>query len=370
MRSTIESFIHALLDSFDSSRHFDEALDFRSFLGATKQRGGTVFFLGNGASASISSTLAFKALAEQGIKAVALTDHNLLLGMARKKEFSGWMSGTAETLIGPNDALVLTSSSGESENIVNLAKFAQQRGLPTFSLTGFCSDNLLRSVCDAGIWVNSKNYNVVETAHLLLGLLGVRYIDSAIDEANDFRWFMTELETFQWSSIVDQLMPLTENLSSMDFDQHRVIFVGDGSSASLASHLATDFSKSGLIAQALNDHNFLSASQNDFGSTEWIAVGINRSYRPGDLIIMITHSNLWPAEIFALKRLAAQQKRISLHGTVPPTHQYSAENMLIYPVIHPVNELVAPSIGLLGIAEAFLATRSRDESDFKAAVRP
>lgn len=359
MRAALTRFIDDLLVSLDLVRHFHEVEALTAFLRDARESGGTTYFLGNGASASISSTLAFKALSEQGVPALAINDHNLLLGTSRKKSFGEWMARTAETLLKPGDALVLTSSSGESPNVVNLAKLAQKRGVALFSLTGFEPSNQLRNLSDSGLWVDSRNYNVVETAHLLLGLIAVRGLElSRLEVEEDFQRCVEELNNLDWGAKIEQLNAFSDELAGIDFQSNRIVFVGDGSSASLASHLATDFSKSGLTSQAMNDHSFLSAAQNDFGSVDWISVGVERSYRPGDTVIFVSHGHLFPAEKKAIESALQLGASVAHHGTVPEPVDLPDHRQLTYSVMHPASELVAPSIGLLAIAEAFLDQKS------------
>ena len=49
----------------------------------------------------------------------------------------------------------------------------------------------------------------------------------------------------------------------------KLIFIGNGASASLASHAATDFSKQAKIESiALNDHNLITVSMNLVGNSK------------------------------------------------------------------------------------------------------
>lgn len=355
VESRIQLFVDSLLGALDFERRVQEVVALKNFLSRAREAGGTTYFLGNGASASISSTLAFKALSEQGLRSLAVGDHNLLLGMSRKRSFGEWMVGAGEVLLESDDALVLTSSSGESANVVKLATHARDRGIPVFSLTGFSQSNQLRRSAESALWVDSMNYNVVETAHLLLGLVAVKGLELSDQELGDeFSRNLSELQELDWKTIIDRLAEFAVELSGIDYRQRRILFVGDGSSASLASHLATDFSKSGLTAQALNDHSFLSASQNDFGSLDWIQVGIERSYRAGDMVIFISHGELFPAEKKALQLAGSNGLDFAHHGTVNPPAELPPRRGIRYEVKSAANELVAPSIGLLALAEAFL----------------
>ena len=64
------------------------------------------------------------------------------------------------------DLLIVISSSGSSENMLNGVKAARNekfKAVVTFS--GFKQDNHLRQLGDINLWVNSKAYNFVENMH-------------------------------------------------------------------------------------------------------------------------------------------------------------------------------------------------------------
>lgn len=356
MNYGVREFIVEFRKSLLYPAGLSEITQLSEFLALSKARGGIVYFFGNGASASIASTLAFKALAEQGVPSIPFSDHNMLLGMSRKKSFSEWMSACAEGFLKPQDSIVLISSSGESDNVINVAKLATSLKIPTFSLTGFDSENRLRSVTEKGLWIDSSNYNVVETAHLVFGLLALRFLGLDSDERlRDFAACIDEFQSLPDERVVLQLVTFSDRLSRFDFEKSRVVFIGDGSSSSIASHLATDFSKSGLTAQTINDHNFLSASQNDFGSEDWLSVGVQRSWRPDDILILVAHSTLFPAEIKAISQMGDRKAELYYHGTEELPRELVLSDSIIYKSAHPVTQLVAPSLGLLAIAEEHLS---------------
>ena len=71
----------------------------------------------------------------------------------------------------------------------------------------------------------------------------------------------------------------------------KLIFVGNGASASLASHAATDFTKQAKIPSiAFNDHNLITALSNDYGYEYWVAKAIEFYSDPNDMIIFISVS--------------------------------------------------------------------------------
>jgi D-sedoheptulose 7-phosphate isomerase len=76
---------------------------------------------------------------------------------------------------------------------------------------------------------------------------------------------------------------------------NKLIFVGNGGSAAIASHMATDYSKNGDIrALALNDSSMLTCLGNDLGYDRVFAKQIELHARAGDLLIAISSSGRSP----------------------------------------------------------------------------
>jgi D-sedoheptulose 7-phosphate isomerase len=72
---------------------------------------------------------------------------------------------------------------------------------------------------------------------------------------------------------------------------NKLIFVGNGGSAAIASHMATDFSKNGDIRSlALNDSSMLTCLGNDLGYERVFAKQIELHARSGDVVIAISSS--------------------------------------------------------------------------------
>jgi D-sedoheptulose 7-phosphate isomerase len=72
---------------------------------------------------------------------------------------------------------------------------------------------------------------------------------------------------------------------------NKLIFIGNGGSAAIASHMATDYSKNGNIrALALNDSSMLTCLGNDLGYDRVFAKQVELHARSGDLLIAISSS--------------------------------------------------------------------------------
>jgi D-sedoheptulose 7-phosphate isomerase len=72
---------------------------------------------------------------------------------------------------------------------------------------------------------------------------------------------------------------------------NKLIFVGNGGSAAIASHMATDFSKNGNVrALALNDGAMLTCLGNDLGYDSVFARQIELHAQAGDMLVAISSS--------------------------------------------------------------------------------
>jgi D-sedoheptulose 7-phosphate isomerase len=90
-----------------------------------------------------------------------------------------------------------------------------------------------------------------------------------------------------------------------------IVFIGNGGSASIASHLAIDFSKNGgLRALAFNDPSALTCLGNDLGYENVFAKQIEFHARPGDLLIAISSSGRSPNILAAVKAARARDCRV------------------------------------------------------------
>ena len=89
----------------------------------------------------------------------------------------------------------------------------------------------------------------------------------------------------------DSIIKLRDAIRNTSFSEGRLIFVGNGASASLASHAATDFTKQAKIPSiAFNDHNLITALSNDYGYENWVTEAIKAYLNKNDMVILISSS--------------------------------------------------------------------------------
>ncbi len=128
--------------------------------------GRKIIFVGNGASASISSHMATDYWKNGGMRAVAFNDAALLTCISNDCGYENVFRKPLEMFADEGDILVAISSSGKSENILNGVLAAGKLGVHVVTLSGFKSDNPLRLTGDINFFVPDEHYGPVEVIHL------------------------------------------------------------------------------------------------------------------------------------------------------------------------------------------------------------
>jgi len=135
------------------------------------------------------------------------------------------------------------------------------------------------------------------------------------------RYFATLADVLHRAEVTDRAaksMPLAEGCEWVRNAAHKahdagnkIIFVGNGGSASIASHLAIDFSKNGgLRSLAFNDASALTCLGNDLGYENVFAKQLDFHARPGDLLIAISSSGKSPNILNAVKAARAHDCKV------------------------------------------------------------
>jgi D-sedoheptulose 7-phosphate isomerase len=138
------------------------------------ESGGTVFWFGNGGSASDAQHLAAELVGRfeknrRPIASIALnTDTSALTAIANDFGFSTIFSRQIEALASNNDVVVGISTSGKSENVLLGLKAAKNLGALTIGLTGPATD-LISPLCSHVISVNSARTCHIQEAHIAIG---------------------------------------------------------------------------------------------------------------------------------------------------------------------------------------------------------
>lgn len=139
---------------------------------------GKVIVVGNGGSAAIASHVSIDLTKAANIKSINFNESSLLTCFANDYGYENWVSNALNFYADSNDVVILISSSGQSKNIINAADKAKKIGLSVITLSGFLENNPLRKMGDVNLWVNSSEYNIVESVHQIWLLSIVDYLIS------------------------------------------------------------------------------------------------------------------------------------------------------------------------------------------------
>jgi D-sedoheptulose 7-phosphate isomerase len=147
-----------------------------------QRKGGQVFFLGNGGSASTAAHMAVdlgKGCAVNGrgrFRAISLADSVCLLTRwANDAGYEAVFVEQLKALLKPQDVVVALSASGNSPNVLRAVEFARQRGATTVGLIGF-GGGKLKDLVDIDITLSSRNYGQVEDVHLVVNHILTQYL--------------------------------------------------------------------------------------------------------------------------------------------------------------------------------------------------
>lgn len=124
-----------------------------------------MMFVGNGASASISSHMATDFWKTNGIRALAFNDSSGLTCISNDYGYKHVFEKPIEMFSDEGDMLVAISSSGQSENIIRAVETAKRNNLKIITLSGFKENNPLRQLGDINYYVPASEYGYVEVLH-------------------------------------------------------------------------------------------------------------------------------------------------------------------------------------------------------------
>lgn len=147
-----------------------------------RDSGGTVWVAGNGGSAAIADHTvcdATKGTYVDGanpLRSVSLSANGpMLTALANDLSYDEVFRQQLIYYLGPKDAVLLVSSSGNSPNVVAACRYAKEQGVPTIAFVGFEGGELGR-LADHTVWIPAKNYGIVEDAHQSLMHVFTQYL--------------------------------------------------------------------------------------------------------------------------------------------------------------------------------------------------
>jgi len=164
------------IDSGEVARFIQTVLDAR-------ERGATVFFIGNGGSAATASHFANDLAIGTGsydkpFRALSLSDNQAVItAIANDFGYEDVFVRQLRVLGKQGDVVVAISASGNSPNLLSAFEYARGAGIKTVALTAF-DGGRMKVVADEGVHVptGAKEYGPAEDAHMVLDHLVGAYL--------------------------------------------------------------------------------------------------------------------------------------------------------------------------------------------------
>jgi len=148
-----------------------------------RNRGSTIFFVGNGGSASTAShfandiALGTKSLSKP-FKAISLCDNiSIITAIGNDFGYDQIFIRQLKNMMQPKDVLVAISVSGNSPNVIKAVEYANSNEGITVGLTGF-NGGRLNKIAQMSIHVpsNKGEYGPVEDIHMIIDHLTSAYL--------------------------------------------------------------------------------------------------------------------------------------------------------------------------------------------------
>jgi len=152
---------------------------------ACLERGGTVFFCGNGGSAADAQHLAAELagryfLDRPGLAAIALTTNSsALTAIGNDFGFEQVFSRQLEGLGTPADVLIAISTSGRSANVLRALATARELGMTVIGMTGLAGRGFAAR-CDHALVTPSDSTPRIQEGHIAMGHAVCELVERAL----------------------------------------------------------------------------------------------------------------------------------------------------------------------------------------------
>ena len=168
---TNEKFIKNYLKALSSriipdKETIKKIINIKNILIKAKKNNSNVLIFGNGGSAAIASHVSLDLVKNTKIKVVKFNEAALLTCFSNDYGYEKWIEKATDFYANKGDVVILISSSGKSQNMLNACKAAKRKKISKIiTLTGNKKNTPLSKVGDINLWVNSNIYNYIENIH-------------------------------------------------------------------------------------------------------------------------------------------------------------------------------------------------------------
>ena len=135
---------------------------------AVREQKRYLFLIGNGASSSMASHFATDITKNGRIRTHVFTDSSLLSAVGNDYCFEELYVKPLEWYAEPGDLVIAISSSGNSANILNACRTAQEKKLSIVTLSGMGATNSLRTLGHINFYIDAPTYGLAESGHAVI----------------------------------------------------------------------------------------------------------------------------------------------------------------------------------------------------------
>ena len=157
----------------------------------TIKRKGSIYVCGNGGSAAIANHYVvdflkfFREKTNFKPKIYSLSNNiETITAISNDINYKKVFVYQAESYCKKNDLIIIVSSSGNSENIKEILKFAKINKIKTIGFSGF-RGGYLKKKADISIHINANNYGISEDSHHILMHIQIQYLIKLIKNENN-----------------------------------------------------------------------------------------------------------------------------------------------------------------------------------------
>ena len=167
----VDSYIADLKQALDGLSR-DSLSEFWKMVESTRTRDGSIHFIGNGGSAATPSHSAGDWSKELGLRTIAHTDNTAsMTAWANDTDYSNIFVGQLSTFLRKGDMVVAYSGSGDSTNVVNGIRYANERGCSTVAVTGNIAGSQggkISEITDLALVVPTGSMERIEDVQLVI----------------------------------------------------------------------------------------------------------------------------------------------------------------------------------------------------------
>ena len=127
-----------------------------------------IIILGNGGSNSVASHISQDYMKFHNKKVSILSDPSMITMLTNDFGYDWAYQKFLEYYVEIDTLVIIMSSGGESENMINCLNWCEENKISYGVLTGFSENNTIRKNAKNSLWnyyINSDSYGVVECVH-------------------------------------------------------------------------------------------------------------------------------------------------------------------------------------------------------------